>query len=243
VDRRALLTGVATACAALAFALGAAAFGPTVPAAGDAVGDGGGPSEPAEEDHASSPPAASPAAGSDDGGERGGSLGSLLDVRSRVAVLLPGVDWWLLVGALALAVGGLAGLGLRSGEADPAPGPERTDAPLEERNAGEVASEETGVQLDAPPTNDVFRAWRALADRTDVPRPSSTTPREYARHAVAADLPGEAVEGLTRLFERVRYGDAEATEEREERARETAACLDGVTPPEGTAHSPDRGGP
>ncbi|OYR45710.1 MULTISPECIES: DUF4129 domain-containing protein, partial [unclassified Halorubrum] len=50
--------------------------------------------------------------------------------------------------------------------------------------------------------------------------PASSTPAEFAAAAVDAGVDAEPVGDLTAVFERVRYGGEEATEERERRAAE-----------------------
>ncbi|MFB6146679.1 MAG: DUF4129 domain-containing protein [Halobacteriaceae archaeon] len=66
--------------------------------------------------------------------------------------------------------------------------------------------------------NEVFRAWREMTDLLDVDRPESSTPREFAGAAKAVGMAPAHVEALTDLFREVRYGDREATDDREERA-------------------------
>lgn len=68
-----------------------------------------------------------------------------------------------------------------------------------------------------PVDNDVYRAWRALADRAgDSP---ADTPTERAAAAREAGLDPEAVRETTELFRAVRYGDAAPDAERAARAR------------------------
>jgi hypothetical protein len=78
-----------------------------------------------------------------------------------------------------------------------------------DRLAGETAME-----------NEVYRAWREMTDHLDVPNPQSSTPGEFARAATEAGMDRAHVEALTDLFREVRYGGAEPTAEREERAVE-----------------------
>ena len=66
--------------------------------------------------------------------------------------------------------------------------------------------------------NEVYRAWREMTDHLDVDRPESSTPGEFADAAVGAGMTEDDVEELTRLFEEVRYGGRDPTEDREERA-------------------------
>jgi hypothetical protein len=77
-----------------------------------------------------------------------------------------------------------------------------------------------GAELRAAPTNDVARAWHEMVATLGVERPETKTPRQCARAAVEAGGDRDAVEGLTGLFEEVRYGDAEVTDERRQRARD-----------------------
>ncbi|PSQ18372.1 hypothetical protein BRD02_00945 [Halobacteriales archaeon QS_8_69_73] len=74
---------------------------------------------------------------------------------------------------------------------------------------------------DADAENEVYRAWRRMTERLDVASPETTTPREFRQAAVEAGMDREDVAALTRLFESVRYGDREPTDDRERRAVET----------------------
>lgn len=75
---------------------------------------------------------------------------------------------------------------------------------------------------DPPASNPVYRAWRDVADALDASDPETTTPREYAALARERGWNGGAVDTLTDLFNRVRYGQAAVTDERAERARAAA---------------------
>ncbi|MCL9813495.1 DUF4129 domain-containing protein [Natranaeroarchaeum aerophilus] len=66
--------------------------------------------------------------------------------------------------------------------------------------------------------NEVYRAWREMADLTDVDNPGSTTPGEFAAAAAETGLGRDDVTELTRLFEDVRYGNTQPSEERERQA-------------------------
>jgi hypothetical protein len=70
--------------------------------------------------------------------------------------------------------------------------------------------------------NCYYRMSEVAADRKNLRRRQDMTPAEFALRLEAAGLPGDAVRGLTRLFERVRYGTgkAEAGE-----VNEAVACL------------------
>lgn len=67
-------------------------------------------------------------------------------------------------------------------------------------------------------TNEVYRAWQAMTRDLDVSTPESTSPREFASAAIDAGFRSEDVRELTQLFEEVRYGRYEPSEERERRA-------------------------
>lgn len=83
------------------------------------------------------------------------------------------------------------------------------------RAAGQAAERiERGEGFD----NDVYRAWREMTALLDVSNPDATTPGEFANAAVEAGMAPEDVRELTRLFEDVRYGGYEPTEDRERRA-------------------------
>lgn len=72
---------------------------------------------------------------------------------------------------------------------------------------------------DARATNEVYRAWNELADRLDGDDAGTTTAAEYADLARRRGYDEAAVETLTEVFRRVRYGQESATDEREQRAK------------------------
>lgn len=76
---------------------------------------------------------------------------------------------------------------------------------------------------DPPPENDVYRAWRTLADH--VGADPALTPGECADRARNAGLNPDAVETLTTVFRQVRYGDTEPTDRLGRRAREARDAL------------------
>ncbi|GAA0536328.1 DUF4129 domain-containing protein [Halorubrum ejinorense] len=84
------------------------------------------------------------------------------------------------------------------------------------RTAGEAADRIESSDAD----NEVYRAWRDMTDVLDVDRPASSTPAEFATAAVDAGVDEEPVTALTEVFERVRYGGEDATDDRERRAVE-----------------------
>jgi len=81
--------------------------------------------------------------------------------------------------------------------------------------AGEAADR---IEDDAGLANEVYRAWAEMAEPLPVDHPETSTPAEFAAAATDAGIRSDDVEELTTLFEEVRYGTAEATEEREQRA-------------------------
>ncbi|WP_424016816.1 DUF4129 domain-containing protein [Halorientalis pallida] len=165
------------------------------------------------------------------GGGLGGSgpggvslLGSLGGVYGLVAGLLPTVNPLLLLAVTALVVAGLAlaGLRRRRGDADERPEP---DVRVDHDDGDDGATDSAPLVPDAAADNEVYRAWRTMVTELDVPYGETTTPREFAREAARAGAATEPVERLTDLFDRVRYGTAEPTEEREDRARDALAAL------------------
>jgi len=153
------------------------------------------------------------------GGAGGVGSGGVQTLSSPTALLS-------LLVVVALAVGAVAILasGRDDASTDPAPEPEPgTDADVTERIgrlAGAAADRiESDESVDAE--NEVYRAWRRMTESLDVNAPETTTPREFERTAVDAGMARDDVATLTSLFEAVRYGGREATEETERRAVET----------------------
>ena len=83
------------------------------------------------------------------------------------------------------------------------------------RAAGAAADR---IEDEADVENEVYRAWSEMTDLLDVPNPSTSTPAEFASAAVDAGMARDDVDELTDLFEEVRYGGADPTTDREERA-------------------------
>ena len=73
--------------------------------------------------------------------------------------------------------------------------------------------------------NCYLRMSDVVAERRRLRRETAMTPREFALRLEQAGLPGEAVAGLTRLFEGVRYGDRKS-EPRD--VREAVSCLEKI---------------
>lgn len=95
--------------------------------------------------------------------------------------------------------------------------------------AGDAGSTATWTADDPPASNPVYRAWRDVADALDPSDPETTTPGEYAALAREQGWNGTAVDTLTDLFSRVRYGRADVTDERAERARTAAERARDIT--------------
>jgi hypothetical protein len=83
--------------------------------------------------------------------------------------------------------------------------------------AGEAADR---IEASGAVDNEVYRAWREMTIDLPVERPASSTPAEFREAAVDAGMARGDVAELTDLFEEVRYGGYEATEDREQRAVE-----------------------
>ena len=119
------------------------------------------------------------------------------------------------VAALLLAGGDDEGDGAAGGDPEDA-AEEPPDLDAIGRTAGEAADRIESSDAD----NEVYRAWRDMTDVLDVDRPASSTPAEFATAAVDAGVDEEPVTALTEVFERVRYGGEDATDDRERRAVE-----------------------
>lgn len=78
---------------------------------------------------------------------------------------------------------------------------------------------------DARATNEVYRAWNELAERVDGDGADTTTAAEYADLARRRGYDETAVETLTEVFRRVRYGQESATAERERRAKRAVEAV------------------
>ncbi|MDZ7701781.1 MAG: DUF4129 domain-containing protein [Halobacteriales archaeon] len=101
----------------------------------------------------------------------------------------------------------------------PAREAEETPDPVQMAAIGRAAGRAADrIEGDAEPDNAVFEAWKEMTDGLDVPNPEASTPSEFALAADDAGMAREDVRELTELFESVRYGTAEPTAEREERA-------------------------
>lgn len=239
MEQSALLAALVAVTAAIALALGAAALGPTLADAGDEADPVEPPDDPPEPGESGGSGASTP--DGSDGPDASCSRCSALDLRSQVAALFPPVDPRLLLGALALGVVGLAAVGLRSTDDATAIASEHSDG-VALAGKHRRRPESPAPDGDVDPTNDVYRAWLALGEALEEPRPAATSPRERARHAIEAGYPAGPVESLTRTFEAVRYGTAAPTPEHERRARAAIARLDRVELPDERGIDSDDGG-
>lgn len=140
------------------------------------------------------------------GGGQGGAM-------PAVSVFLLGVLGIAFVAAVVLLVQSTDDDITQQEEGETAIDPERMAAIG--RAAGRAADR---IEDDVEADNAVYRAWREMTTYLDVDNPSSSTPAEFATAAVAAGMNPDDVSELTALFEDVRYGEAEPTEDRERRA-------------------------
>lgn len=142
------------------------------------------------------------------GAPGGGSGGTPTTAPSLLVVVLGLV----LLGALALV--------LRTSVLPEHGGDEpETDTTAEAADVGRAARRAADrIESSDDLENEIYRAWREMTERLDVPTPESATPGEFAAAGVAAGMERRHVEELTRLFEDVRYGGDEPTEPMERRA-------------------------
>ncbi len=132
-------------------------------------------------------------------------------------------DWIVLVAsALVFAAVGFVGWRLWTQRADPQ---------AEETELADELAQRAGAALDDVRSgqafaNVVLRCYRdmerSVRRAQGLSRRASMTPREFERRLVEAGLDAEAVRGLTRLFERVRYGNEDVGPNDE---AEAEACL------------------
>lgn len=114
----------------------------------------------------------------------------------------------------------------RRGDGDGSPvrvGKRPTDETQEPQS---TALDASGDLVDPDATNDVYRAWIDLREEVGG-RGRAESPADLRRRALDAGFDERAVGELTALFNAVRYGDDGATTERERRARELGARLEG----------------
>lgn len=129
----------------------------------------------------------------------------------------------MVVAVLTLLIVAAVGLVVRSRESETASVLQSGDDP----DAADAVPSRSGPlrfeASDSPPTNEVYRAWHALAEEVGARR--TATPREIRDAAKAAGYDAEGVEELTALFRTVRYGDVPAADSPERRAAQLASAL------------------
>ena len=157
-----------------------------------------------------------------DNGGTGASGDEAIGSEAIDAVAPTSADWtllaFLLVGLVTLGVVGLLANRQLTADGSSETLPEQDALAAIGASAGEVADRlETSASVD----NEVYRAWKEMIDHLDLDRPEVRAPAEFRDAAVDAGMEPEDVNQLTQLFEEVRYGGAQPTEEREARAVET----------------------
>ena len=161
------------------------------------------------------------------GGEDGGNG----DGDESTAPPLPTVALFVLVGVsiLAVALAMLAsGSDDRIEEIDEAE-TQQSGVAAVGRIAGRAADR---IEDDADANNAIYRAWREMTEYLDVDNPQASTPAEFADAAVDVGMARDDVTELTRLFEEVRYGGEDPTEDRSERARRALRRIEETYTPE-----------
>jgi hypothetical protein len=147
--------------------------------------------------------------------------------------------WQVATGLMLVVLGGIAALyePTRGEATEPDPDDE-SPPPTPTAPAADTVS----LTSDVPPENDVYRAWAALRNRvesagegSEAPAGEPVTPADLRDRAIETGLPEQPVTALTELFCAVRYGDAAATPQREQRARAVAATLSLDAPARGDA--------
>lgn len=151
-------------------------------------------------------------------GGSGGSFGEVAAETLSSPSVLVALLFVLAVAVAVVAVLGARGDDLPDEEPEIEPAVDDEDVAAVGRVAGTAADR---IEADAATENEVYRAWREMTDELAVENPDATTPGEFAAAAVAAGMDPDDVAELTDLFETVRYGGFDATEEREQRAIET----------------------
>lgn len=216
MNRQTLLVAAVAAAAALAFGVAAATLdsGLPSPAAGDTDdteldGNGGGTV-------------------ADEGSSRGGACQSCVPLVGAITTtgLLPPIPPSLV---LAVAVlGGLVAAVLWLGAGRGRGGSvTAADEPTDGIDAADDGRGSASPTFDQPPaSNAVYRVWTETFAGVGSGRADALTPGERADLACERGWDEDAVETLTAVFRRVRYGTARPTGERVERAHEAAERLD-----------------
>ena len=125
-------------------------------------------------------------------------------------------------------LGGAAVLFRLTGDDVAAAAPEEEPPPASDVAAVGRAAGRAADRIEATENvdNAVFRAWREMTDGLDVANPDASTPAEFAAAAVDAGMEREDVTELTGLFEAVRYGGLDATDDRERRAADALRSIE-----------------
>lgn len=145
-------------------------------------------------------------------GEGDGEGSSSVDTSLVLVAVLLAV---LLLGAVVVLYRGGDETGAEDGE-DPDGGVDSTTIGAIAGRAADRIEEDNKAGTDAE--NEVYRAWQEMTARLETDSGETTTPREFQQLAVDTGMRPDDVRELTELFERVRYGGKDATEDREQRA-------------------------
>ncbi|MFP3896341.1 MAG: DUF4129 domain-containing protein [Anaerolineales bacterium] len=81
-----------------------------------------------------------------------------------------------------------------------------------------IGAVRSGVDLNDAVTRCYFEMTRILREQRGIHRQRAMTPREFETRLEEIGLPPEQIQRLTRLFERVRYGDKNPSEREEDQA-------------------------
>lgn len=169
------------------------------------------------------------------GGSGSGNVTETPTNGSSGPISSPGVNvtTLLLYGVVGAALALAVGLVFRSSGSVELTGDEQeTAAPTDEPEDPEAVAAAAGraadyIERGPDLSNAVYRAWSEMTDALDVREAETSTPGEFAAAAVAAGMDRDDVGELTRLFEEVRYGDAEPSTEREQRAIDALRRIEG----------------
>ena len=220
MQRRALLVAAVAVAAVLAFGVGAATLdgaleqGVALPSGDADLTDSGGKQS----------------AGTGSAGPDCGDCGSAFLPSITLAGALPTIPGIAVVGLAGVGAAVLVLVWFRAGG-----GTSAALADVARRTDGvETAADGTSTTIatvdDPPADNPVYRGWHGMVDRLDATgeddrNRATTTPGEYASAARERGWDGDAVDTLTALFQRVRYGDATVTDDRADRARRATVAL------------------
>ena len=158
----------------------------------------------------------------------GDATGGDPQVTMVIALLVPLFAWFVIFGLILLYTRGRSTpFGVREDDEEPDVDVLGGEVAGIADAAGRAVDRITEGDPDAL-DNEIYRAWLEMTRLLDVDRPATCTPGEFADAAVDAGLERQHVEGLTGLFEEVRYGGAESTRIREDRAVQTLERIESV---------------